>query len=62
MTEAASEEEAAGEETVAPEAAVSEGISDPGKCTRQLVLSAERNAKSLSSQLKAGRFTAKNVS
>jgi hypothetical protein len=43
------------------EEAVSEEISDREKCIKQLVLNVGRNAKFLSSLLKASQFTAKNA-
>ena len=42
--------------------AASEGTQDPGRCTRQLAASAERNARFLLSPQRAGRFTARNAS
>ena len=43
------------------EEAVSEEISDREKCIKPLVLNVGRNAKFLSSLLKASQFTAKNA-
>ena len=42
-------------------AAVSEEALAQEKCRKQFALNADRNAKYLSSQQKASRFTAKNV-
>ena len=56
------------EETLGPEAQdetlgqeVQEEILDQKRCIKQFALNADRNAKFLSSQQKASRFTAKNV-
>ena len=46
----------------AAEVAVSEEISDLGKCIKRFALSAVRNVRFLSSPQKAGRFTARNAS